>query len=214
MGNTKNSCSELIAQLRNYKLHESPYNTPYLEGTDTPLKWWNTCFATQSQLQNFAIKLFSITPHAASCERIWSSVGWIYGKRQTRLSIQTIEALAKIHRYYLTNAKKELHYSQPSISNDKIVELVKESLSEGYEESFEEDESVVLSNLYEPEVSESIIENEKLEILDLFDLEPIVVIEHVNISQIYISESEIESDNNDSDEKEFDVENLVYELLN
>ncbi|CAG8656551.1 3603_t:CDS:2, partial [Ambispora gerdemannii] len=123
MGNTKNSCSELIAQLRNYKLHESPYNTPYLEGTDTPLKWWNTCFATQSQLQDFAIKLFSITPHAASCERVWSSVGWIY----------------------------ELHYSQPSISNDKIIELVKESLSEGYEESFEEDEGIVLSNLHEPE---------------------------------------------------------------
>ena len=114
----------------------------------------------------------------------------------------------------MIDAKKNLHYSQPSISNDKIVELVKESLSEGYEESFEEDESVVLSNLYEPEVSESIIENEKLEILDLFNLEPIVVIEHVNISQIHISELELESDNNDSDEKEFDVENLVYELLN
>ncbi|CAG8699561.1 8985_t:CDS:1, partial [Ambispora gerdemannii] len=42
---------------------------------------------------------------------------------------------------------------------------------------------------------------------------PIVIIEHVNISQYNINELEVELDNNDSDEKEYDVEDLVYELL-
>jgi hypothetical protein len=110
MGYSKNSCSELISQLRIYKLKETPYNLSYLEGSDTPLKWWNTCFSTQNQLQQLAIQLFLITPHAASCERIWSSIGWIYGKRRTRLSVQSIESLTKIYRYYMSNIKKELQY--------------------------------------------------------------------------------------------------------
>ena len=38
MGNSKTSCSELIAQLRNYKLYETLYNTLYLENIDILLK--------------------------------------------------------------------------------------------------------------------------------------------------------------------------------
>jgi hypothetical protein len=71
MGHKKKECNELISQLRNYKLNEIPYNVPYLYGEDNPLKWWRTCFSTTNHLQNFAITLFSISPHAASCERIW-----------------------------------------------------------------------------------------------------------------------------------------------
>ena len=73
MGYKKKDCSELISQLRRYKLNEAPFNVPYLHREDNPLKWWSTCFSSKNQLQNFAIQLFSISPHAASCERIWYS---------------------------------------------------------------------------------------------------------------------------------------------
>ena len=86
----------MVSQLRDYKLKEPPYNAPYIKDNDTPLKWWNTCFTSSRQLQDLAIKIFSITPNAAACERVWSSVGWIFGKRRTRLSFNTIESLTKI----------------------------------------------------------------------------------------------------------------------
>ena len=57
--------------MRSYKLNEIPYNVPYLHEKDNPLRWWRTCFSTTNHLQKFAIILFSISPHAASCERIW-----------------------------------------------------------------------------------------------------------------------------------------------
>jgi len=57
--------------MRSYKLNEIPYNVPYLHEKDNPLRWWRTCFSTTNHLQKFAIILFLISSHAASCERIW-----------------------------------------------------------------------------------------------------------------------------------------------
>jgi hypothetical protein len=212
MGHSKISCAELISQLRNYKLNEHPYNIPYFPGNDTPLKWWNTCFSTQLQLQNLAIMLFSITPHAANCERIWSSIGWFYGKRRTRLSIQTIESLTKIHQFYMSNIKNQLRYLQPTIDNDEIKRIIEESLSESYEESFEEEEDLILSSLHEPEsVSYINQEDENLNIVSMFNLEPIVVIEYTDISELQkYNNSDIESDNSDND---FNVNDLVSDIL-
>jgi hypothetical protein len=61
-------------------LNQAPFNLLYIPGKDTPLIWWKTCYSNQQHLQELAIKLFSIIPNAASCEQIWSSIGWFYGK--------------------------------------------------------------------------------------------------------------------------------------
>ena len=65
----------LMSQLRDYQLHQPPYNTSYNRNFDAPLKWWKTCHADSPYLQFLAVKLFSISPHAASCERVWSICG-------------------------------------------------------------------------------------------------------------------------------------------
>jgi hAT family C-terminal dimerisation region len=210
MGYNKNSCSELISQLRIYKLKEAPYNLSYLEGSDTPLKWWNTCFSTQNQLQQLAIQLFSITPHAASCERIWSSIGWIYGKRRTQLSVQTVESLTKIYRFYMSNVKKELRNYQTSISENEIIELVNKSLSDTYEEPTEENEAIILSNLNKIEPIERFDNNEILEIDSIFNLEPIVMIEYMDVSQFEYQNIELDEENN----SDYDVEDLISNLVN
>jgi hypothetical protein len=65
----------LIAQFREFYLQKSPFNASFLSNIDTALSWWQTCITTPPYLQLLGIKLFSITPHAASCERIWSICG-------------------------------------------------------------------------------------------------------------------------------------------
>jgi hypothetical protein len=65
----------LIAQLRDYHTQQPPYNTSYIYNFDTPIKWWQTCEMNPPYLQQLAIKLFSVSPHAASCERVWSVCG-------------------------------------------------------------------------------------------------------------------------------------------
>ena len=83
MGKSKQSCEKLIAQLRIYKEQKreingkpNPYVASYKVGSDTPLIWWNTCEVKPNHLQRLAVKLFSITPSSAACERMFSSLGF------------------------------------------------------------------------------------------------------------------------------------------
>jgi hypothetical protein len=81
----KKSGEVLMAQLRDYHTHQSPYNASHIFDIDTPIKWWQTCEVKPPYLQQLAIKLFSVSPHAASCERNWSVCGWIHGTRHTKI---------------------------------------------------------------------------------------------------------------------------------
>jgi len=80
LGYNKNKCTELLSQIRRYKLQKHPYNLSYVSDNDTPLIWWNTCYDTKNYLQNFAIRIFSIVSNSANCERIFSTLGWMFGK--------------------------------------------------------------------------------------------------------------------------------------
>jgi hypothetical protein len=210
MGYKKIDCQELVAQLRSYILQDHPYNAPYLPGSDTPLKWWNTCFTNSTQLQNLAIQLFSITPNAASCERVWSTVGWIYGNRRTRLNLDTIEALTKVYRFYMTNVKQELHYHILEEDTDEIIQMVEDSLMESYEEELDSDDEIqVLSSLNEPVIFDHVEVVEELNIVSEFNLEPLVVIDYVDVSH-FERNYNVSDDNGD---EEFNVEDLVKDIL-
>lgn len=81
--NKKKSAQVLIAQLRDYHT----YITHLILVTltfDTPLKWWQTCEAKPPYLKQLAIKLFSVSLHAANCKYDWSVCGWIHGTRRTK----------------------------------------------------------------------------------------------------------------------------------
>src|SRR6266496_4478333 len=74
------------------------------------INWWQTIFNGGNQLQHFAIKLFSISPHSASCERQFSSLGWIFGDHRQKLKLESVKSLGKVQRYILSNIEKELNY--------------------------------------------------------------------------------------------------------
>ncbi|GBC16237.2 ribonuclease H-like domain-containing protein [Rhizophagus irregularis DAOM 181602=DAOM 197198] len=109
MGGGENSCSELVAQIRAFTQYEKPYDLEYVLGIDN---------------------ILSITPHNAGCERVFSIIGWMANKRRTRLNVEKLESMAKLHTYYITNAKSELKFAYNTLSEDQFQNEIQETLSD------------------------------------------------------------------------------------
>ncbi|CAG8856146.1 27436_t:CDS:2, partial [Gigaspora margarita] len=85
----------------------------------------------EDYLVQLALKLFSIVPHAARCERVWSRLEWLYGIRRNRLALHKIENMQKIASYYYSHSKQELPYFGIEKTNNEVFEiLVDEYLNE------------------------------------------------------------------------------------
>ncbi|CAB5390316.1 unnamed protein product [Rhizophagus irregularis] len=65
--------------MKQYRKREKPFDIK-IGDTETPYTWWFQLKITFLKNENYlvvqlALKLFSITPHAAGCERVLSSLG-------------------------------------------------------------------------------------------------------------------------------------------
>jgi hypothetical protein len=104
-------CSRILcSQLLMYKNNERPFNQPYSDGIDDPIKWWTSMELEPPYLQSLALRLFSICPNSASCERGFSMCGWICNKRRLRLGVERLKSIAKIISYYRSNAHSEFGF--------------------------------------------------------------------------------------------------------
>jgi hypothetical protein len=76
----------LLTQLGLYRNGEEPFEDPYIEGTSTPINWWTSIDLNRGDdpIRKFALKMHSIMPHNADCERVFSILGWFLGKRRTK----------------------------------------------------------------------------------------------------------------------------------
>ena len=83
-GAKDNSYRILLTQLRKYLENLKPYDMEYVENYDTPELWWTTCKQPDNYIQQLALKIFSIVPHQAACERVFSILDWMIGKKRTR----------------------------------------------------------------------------------------------------------------------------------
>jgi hypothetical protein len=180
MGHGKTSCEILLAQLRKYKTQQSPYNASYTPAQETPLTWWQTCYNGKNYLQALAMKLFSIMSHSASCERVFSSLGWLFGKRRQRLHLETLESMAKIHRYTMAHAKTEFGHMGKVYNEQQIWELVDQAYNdvennmENMEDMNNHEEWVEANE----DTEEVLVENsDTLDVDNIVDLRPWVVIE-------------------------------------
>ena len=125
---------------------------------------------------------FSITPHSASCERLFSSLGWIIGKRRTNLNVETIETMAKIYRTCLTHTQKSLNYGN-SVSEKDIERMLDIVYEEGdlLNKNDDEDDDIELS---EPSREETTNTNEALGIEQVIDLGPWIFIDNNELPTI------------------------------
>jgi hypothetical protein len=154
-----------------------------------------------------AIKLFSITPHSASCERIFSSLGWFFGKRQQRLNIKTLQSMAKIHRYSLSNMKTSVGHLNEIYKEEELHNLLFE-VNNNLEEDIEnEDTDNNFNQVNELEYVNNNESEENLNIEESVNLGPWIVIE---VGQIPEITNEINS--SDEEEEDFDPKVLAKEI--
>lgn len=189
MGHKKTSGLELKAQLRKYLDQDNPYSAPY-SNHDGPFQWWNLIIDGCSSLSRLAKIVFSITPHSASCERLFSALGWMFGKRRTNLNVQTIECMSKIYTHNihsLSNGKRSLNHN--SISSDDVQKMINTLFEEGdiYNEDEDEEE-------YEELNIEKESVDEVLNIEQVIDLGPWVYIESSEIPFMFNNKYDSEND--------------------
>lgn len=164
MNKTPKERKVLMAQMRNYRRRVAPFDI-YFDDNESPSTWWfsieDSFPKNEDHICQLANKLFAITPHAAGCERIWSTLGWYYGKRRTRLSLGKIENMQKLSAFYLANSKNELPY----FSINKTVENLNEIL---YNANLYDDEN--LEEEFINEVEQNIFPIPEEEILNIEEL--------------------------------------------
>ena len=76
-GGGKNSSNFLLIQFSLYRDKENPFDDPYIEGTSTPINWWTSVELRKEEdpIRKLALKMHSIMPHNADCERVFSILG-------------------------------------------------------------------------------------------------------------------------------------------
>lgn len=197
LGHKKASGKELHAQLRAYFNNEKPYNASFSSDYDTPYLWWNSIIDGHSSLSQLAKVLFSITPHSASCERLFSALGWLFGKRRINLGVETLESMAKIYLYSLNNSKKDLNYTDSKSEND-IKQMINTIFEEEEFLNEEEDDD----DLNEPQQPQPEETDEVLNIEEIIDLGPWVLVDN---SILPVITRKFDSSDDDED---WDPENL------
>jgi hypothetical protein len=212
--NKKESAEILLAQLGEFHLQKiAPYNAPYSSQVNSPLSWWDMCVHTPPYLQLLATKIFSIIPHAASCERIWSICGWMVGKRRTRLSTDNLEAMSKIHSYYIANSKSELPNYSKNRTNEELYTILYDAHlcddDDDYDE-YDEDEMIKLVSSPFDNDNNDQISLQKLEILNVLDLDSMFKEEPNNLVDKQLELNELENFIQELEEEEdFDPSLLV-----
>ena len=144
--------------------------------------------------------IFSITPHSASCERLFSSLGWMFGKKRTNLNVQTIESMAKIYHHTLsTHDQKSLNHIG-TISNDDIKQMLDNVFEEGDLFNEDDDNDELIPDEHEEETADI---NETLDVDNRIELGPWVLIENSSlpiITKKYDSEDDEDWNPNEMDE--------------
>lgn len=203
-GNDKSSIEILFSQMRKYKLKLPPYDMEYIPENDTPKIWWLAIDDTNKSLQNLALIMINITPHSTSCERIFSTLGWIYGKKRLRLSVKKLEGMAKVRSYYMSALTDELKHIGKNVEPEELKSMVEEALEDGDEDSNEDDNE---EDEEEDDGMDLPLENE--ERLEIPNHDVFVVVENIfDLERIpYILDSnDIEDDESSSSDNDLHID--------
>src|SRR4051812_5330746 len=109
------------------------------------------------------------------------------------------------------NIKNKLNYNNELTKEEEIIKMVETSLSESYREIVEDDdETSILSSLRAQEGVVNIDIEEELEIVNQFNLEPIIIIDYVDISRF---EKYNETDDDKDDDDDYDMKELIKDFV-
>ena len=78
MGGGELSSADLVLQIQSFFLWDKDYDFLYSTTKNDTLIWWRMCNPVRKEendIQKLALKILSITPHNAGCERVFSVLG-------------------------------------------------------------------------------------------------------------------------------------------
>ena len=204
-----NQTRKLCSQLKSYKDRAEPFHRDFEYGDDA-INWWESIELIPNVLQEVALYILSISPNSASCERGFSTLGWLTGKRRLRLGVERLESIAKLISYYRSNAPKELYYfgkqnGQLCISDSEVMRVVRSALAEPveYEEYEEDDDSEPASeNMRRTITGEPIPEDNVLVVIERnLWLDNMLNLNHRNIIES-LGEVPVDDDDEDGEDGE------------
>lgn len=140
----------LCEQIKDYRSSKPPFDLDKSCCAGDPLNWWDLIYTDPrpGSLPIVARHLLAICPNSASCERGFSTLGWLYNDRRLNLNIDRLESMGKMIAYWKSNAKTELGFYGIGKNNIRISESemniqIAEALAEINDD---DDECDVLSN--------------------------------------------------------------------
>lgn len=157
--------------------------------------------------------ILSICPNSASCERGFSTLGWLTGKRRLRLGVERLESIAKLISYYRSNAPEELCYfgkqnNQSKMSDSEIMRIVHMALAEPVEyDECDDDDAEPTSGNSRTVTGEIIPKDNVLVVIEKHQLwlDKLINLEHEDIvgslGEIPLDDDSI-SDEDDQDDEE------------
>lgn len=96
--------SIIDAQLEDFKTRAKFFGSPIAMAglkNKTPSQWWESYGDEHPELQNFAIRVLSLTCSSSGCERNWSAFEMVHTKRRNRLKQKTMNDVV----FVMTNSK-------------------------------------------------------------------------------------------------------------
>ena len=135
----------VLDQLQKYKNEEDPFDLDISIAKNNPISWWKL-IATEPEpelLPRIACHLLSICPNSATCERGFSTLGWLF-ERRLNLKLDTLESMCKLITYWKSNFRTELGYygidkkKNIRLTDDEINIRIAEAFKETDEEEYED----------------------------------------------------------------------------
>jgi hypothetical protein len=155
-------------------------------------------------LVSLAIKMFSITPSEAGCERNFSVLKWFYGDRRTRLDINRIESMSMMRSFWVSNVKKEMALYGKEISADDLRHCIQTSSVIDEFDEYEFDDTSE-----DPESPDYTLGSTSL------DISSIVNLDHTIFSDDQATQTNLNRNRNlVPDNLEYNVDDLVLRFMN
>jgi len=160
--------------------------------------------------------ILSICLNSASCERGFSTLGWLTRKRRLRLSVKHLESMVKLITYYRSNAKKELTVYGNKMSESQLMKVVQLSLAEPVEEEEDDDDSEfeerrTITGEIIPEDNVRVV-IEQLWLDKTLNLDHEIIVK--NLGEIPIDDFDFDEieDSNDIRVESFDTEQRIFDF--
>ncbi|CAG8724003.1 36100_t:CDS:2 [Racocetra persica] len=193
----------------------NPFDDEFISSTDTLTDWWMSVELKKNEdyIKTLTLKVYSVSPHNAACEQLFSILNWYLEKRRTRLSIERLEIMAQMHSFLVENAKSELNYVDQNLHQENLLSIfnkIASSLEDGSDLFSEKESFVFLKELAKENTEET---EEELEDLVNENSTNLDVRNFISLSSNLVpNEPSSLSEEVIHGNKDFDIDNLISDL--